>query len=202
MNHLSEEWLMRLAEDTVGQRAYDKEEIGMMEHLKDCVPCYEKFCSALVLLEVTSEGGYAALSGIYGVGRTKKTVAQAGRKVLAAVGIVIRKLREGMDVAFEQAMEGVSFQFLPQPAMATRGMADSGNRVYKAGDMEDEKTFLAIDPAHKKLLLQVNAKKLGDVKINAYLKLASGGKIEIPLEMKGGGSIRGCWIVFRKKSSR
>lgn len=186
MTHLSDEEIMRLAEVTEEQLIYTEQEIEMMNHLKSCTSCYEKFCSSLALLEVTSDDGYVILSEIYGMEYARKLVVQAGNKILAVVNLVRNKLLENMDVILEQVERtGDAFRFHPSLAMATRGLADSDNSVYKVEDINDDKTFIMLDSKSNELLVQINTKELGNTKIRAFLRLESGETREINMELKG-----------------
>lgn len=186
MMHLSDEEIMRLAEVTEEQLTYTEHEIEMMNHLKTCTSCYEKFCSSIALLEVTSDGGYVVLSEIYGMEYARKLVVQAGNKILAVVNLVRNKLLENMDVVLEQVERTEdAFRFHPSVAMATRGLVDSENSVYKVEDVNDDKTFIMLDPKNDELLVQINTKELKNTRIRAFLQLESGKMIEINMELKG-----------------
>lgn len=186
MMHLSDEEIMRLAEATEEQLAYTERELEMMNHLKTCTSCYEKFCSSLALLEVTSDSGYVVLSEIYGMEYARKLVVQAGNKILAVVNLVRNKLIENMDVILEQVERtGDTFRFHPSVAMATRGLADSDNNVFKVEDVNDDKTFIMYDPKNNELLVQINTKELESAKIRAFLQLESGETIEINMKVMG-----------------
>ena len=69
--------------------------------------------------------------------------------------------------------------------MGTRGVSGNRGSVYTVEDLDDEKTFIAIDSERKELLLQVNATGLPDSGIKAYLQLSSGEKIEVQIERRG-----------------
>lgn len=186
MAHLSDEQIMRLAEITEEQLTYTEQDIEMLDHLKSCTSCYEKFCSSLALLEVTSDDGYAILSEIYGMEYARKPVVQVGNKILAVVNLARNKLRENMDVILEQVEHtGDVFRFYPSVAMTTRGLADAENSIYKVEDLNDDKTFIMLDSKNNELLVQINTKELKDTKIRAFLRLESGEMIEINMEPKG-----------------
>lgn len=186
MMHLSDEEIMRLAEVTEEQMNYSEHELEMMAHLKSCSSCYEKFCSSLALLEVTSDSGYAILSEIYGMEYARNLAVQAENKILAVVGLVRTKLIENMDVILEQIeRKGDAFSFHPSVAMATRGLTSSSSNVYKVEDVNDDKTFIMLDPKNNELMVQINTKGLENTRIRAFLQLESGKTIEIDMEMKG-----------------
>ncbi len=186
MTHLSEDALLRLAERTEADLPYSDSELKMMDHLKSCVPCYNKFCSALALLSVTSESGYAVLSEMYALKKEDRPLRRASNKILAAVDLAINRLAENVDVVLDQVRSaGDAFFFHPSLAMATRGLSESGQGIYKVEDINDEKTFIAVDPVGGGLLIQINTKELGNIRLRVYLQLEGGGTVEIPLRQKG-----------------
>lgn len=186
MTHLSEDNLMRLAEIAEEDLSYSDSELEMMDHLKTCVSCYEKFCSALALLSVTSESGYVVLSEMYALKREENPIKQISNKILAAVNFAINRLAENVDVVLDQVKSAsAAFFFQPSLAMATRGLSESGQGIYKVEDINDEKTFIAVDPVSRNLLIQINTKELGNIRIRAFLQLEGGGMIEIQLQQKG-----------------
>lgn len=195
MTHLTEDQIMRLAEATENQLPYGDTEKEMLLHLKSCESCYERFCSSLALLEVTSESGYSILSEIYGMEYAKSLTARAGNKILAVVNLVKTKLMENIDIILEQVdREGDALRFRPTLATAARGQSDASRKMYKLEDVSDEKTFIIMDPESDELLIQINAKTISESRIRAYLKLESGKRIDCNLEPKGKiykGSIKG-----------
>lgn len=195
MTHLTEDQIMRIAEATENQLPYDDAEKEMLLHLKSCESCYERFCSSLALLEVTSESGYLILSEIYGMEYAKSLAARAGNKILAVVNLVKTKLMENIDIILEQVdREGDALRFRPTLATAARGQSDASRKMYKVEDVSDEKTFIIMDPESDELLIQINAKTMSEGRIRAYLKLESGKIIDCKLEPKGKiykGSIKG-----------
>lgn len=186
MTHLTENQIMNLAEKTEEMYPYSEAEREMMLHMKFCESCYEQFCSALALLEVTSESGYSVLSEIYGMEYAKSLAAKAGNKILAVVSFVKNKLLENIDVIMEQIdRETDSFRFRPSLATAARGQADSSRKMYKLEDISDEKTFIIMDPENDELMIQINARSLSGKSIRAYIETESGNIIECELQLKG-----------------
>ena len=195
MTHLSEKQIMNLAEKTEEMFPYGDAEKEMMIHLKSCESCYEQFCGALALLEVTSNSGYTVLSEIYGMEYAKSLTAKAGNRILAVVNLVKTKLMENIDLILEQVdREGDALRFRPTLATAARGQSDKSRKMYKVEDISDERTFIIMDPESDELLIQINAKTLFERHIRAYLKLESGQTIDCKLEPKGKiykGSVKG-----------
>lgn len=186
MIHLSEDSIMKLAEATEEQLIYTKEQIEMMNHLKTCETCFEKFCSAMVLQEVFSDAGYAFLSDIYDMSYAKSLTNKVVNKTLAVVNLIRNGVHNDLSMILEQVRrEGDAFRFSPALAMSTRGASTSKNRVYKVEDVNNEKTFIAADAASNELLLQINTKGLDEAKIQAFLETESGERVEIKLEQVG-----------------
>lgn len=186
MTHLTENQIMNLAEKAEEMYPYSETEREMMLHLKSCESCYEQFCSALALLEVTSESGYSVLSEIYGMEYSKSLAAKAGNRILAVVSLVKNKLKENIDVIMEQIdRESDSFSFRPSLATATRGQSDSQRKLYKVEDVSDEKTFIIMDPENDELMIQVNAKSISGGNVRVYIKTESGNITDCELQLKG-----------------
>lgn len=186
MTHLSEENLLRLAEITEEDLSYNDNELEMMDHLKTCVPCYKKFCSALTLLSVTSESGYMILSKMYALKQADPPIKQVSNKILAVVNFAVNRLTGNIDVVLNQVKSGSdAFFFQPSLAMATRSLSEATQEIYKIEDINDEKTFIAVDPVSRDLMIQISTKELGNIHIRAFLQLENGDMIEIPLQQKG-----------------
>lgn len=186
MTHLSEDDLLRLAEITEEDISYSDSDLEMMNHLKTCASCYEKFCSALTLLSTTSESGYIALSEMYASKRERNPMKRVSDRILATVDLAINRLTKNVDIVLNQVKsESTAFFFQPSLAMATRGLSDSGPGIYRVEDINDEKTFIAVDTVAHNLLIQINTKELEITHIKAFLQLESGDTIEIHLQQRG-----------------
>lgn len=186
MNHLTDDELFRLAEITNEYFSYDEDELKMMEHLKNCKECYDKFCGTLILVEVTSDEGYMTLSELYGMSCAESTVQMLTNQVLAVVGVVKQQVTDGMKLILEQfEKKDAVFCFEPALAMGTRGSASAESNTYKMEDVEDERTFMVLDSQNKELLLQINTKDLNFADVKVFVVLDSGEKTEIELDRKG-----------------
>lgn len=186
MNHLTDDELFRLAEITNEYFSYDENELKMMEHLKSCKECYDKFCSTLVLVEVTSDEGYMTLSELYSMSYADSSVQMLANQVLAVVGVVKQQVTDGIKLILEQfKKKDAVFCFEPALAMGTRGSASAESNTYKMEDVEDEKTFMLLDSQNKEVLLQINTKDLDFEEIKVFIVLDSGEKTEIKLDKKG-----------------
>ena len=186
MNHLTDDELFRLAEITNEYFSYDEDELKMMEHLKNCKACYDKFCSTLILVEVTSDEGYMTLSELYGMSCAEFSVQMLTNQVLAVVGVVKQQVTDGIKLILEQfEKKDAVFCFEPALAMGTRGSASAESNTYKMEDVEDEKTFMILDSQNKELLLQINTKDLDFAEVKVFIVLDSGQQTEIELDRKG-----------------
>lgn len=186
MIHLSDDDILQLAEITEENFILSKEQLEMMNHLKSCETCYDKFCGAIALMEVTGESGSVYLSEIFTVQSEESLQSQPAAKTLAILNVIMQTARGKIKTVIEQANVAESFfRFQPSIAMGTRGVSENKSSVYKVEDLDDEKTFIAIDSERKELLLQVNATGLPDSGIKAYLQLSSGEKIEVQIERRG-----------------
>ena len=186
MIHLSDDDILQLAETTEENLILSKEQLEMMNHLKECGICYDKFCGAIALMEVTGESGSVYLSEIFAVQSVESLQSQPETKNLAILNVIMKTVRGKIETVIEQAnVAGSAFRFQPSIAMGTRGVSGNRGSVYKVEDSDDEKTFIAIDSERKELLLQVNAKELSASGIKAYLQLSSGEKKEIQIERRG-----------------
>lgn len=186
MIHLSDDDILQLAETIEENLILSKEQLEMMNHLKECGICYDKFCGAIALMEVTGESGSVYLSEIFAVQSVESLQSQPETKTLAILNVIMKTVRGKIETVIEQAnVAGSAFRFQPSIAMGTRSVSGNRGSVHKVEDSNDEKTFIAIDSERKELLLQVNAKELSASGIKAYLQLSSGEKKEIQIERKG-----------------
>ena len=184
MTHLTDEQLYNLADLTVEMQPYSEEELVQMGHLKDCEICYNKFCAARAILEVTSESGYAVLSEIYSEKAEKECC--LNESVLAVLRVVRSNLENQAVTVIEQIKQlGTCFQFAPQLAFATRGAGDKKQSIYKMEDIEDEKTFVVFDTDKNELLIQINTRDLEYEDIKVSLVFEKGQNILVPVIRKG-----------------
>lgn len=186
MNHLSDDEILQLAEIVEDQLIFTESQIHMMEHLKFCKPCYEKFCGAMTLLEVIGDNSIVDLSDIYEMKYAKSLLKQKECRTLAVVNLIWKSIHQKIEIVLEQ-VNGVedAYRFQPSPIMATRGSSGAAGSVCKVEDTDDERSFIAVDPNKKELLLQINTKGLLSSQIKAFLQYGSGENIEIHMDSKG-----------------
>jgi len=186
MTHLTEDQIYKLAELTIETQPYEKEEIAQMEHIKECKSCYEKFCTLLALLDVTSESGYTILSEVFSKANKRENVNNVSKNILAVLRVIRNNVEKTVNSVIEQIGWNESqFQFEPQLAFATRGIERKNSTIYKVEEVEDEKTFVVFDFSKNELMIQINAKNLSNKNVKMYLKFEDGSKKVILNEKKG-----------------
>lgn len=211
LDHIDFDMLYRLAECVEEEHPFDDAETAAMEHIADCKECYKKFCSLAALMSVTSNSGYMVLSEKFAESEARREAERKAERgggkgmasqmegrssrVMAVISIAIQKVKEAVSVRMEQVgQEEGSILFEAPLAIAARDV--SGNvlgeeeeAVKKLEDIENERNFVAVDPAEKVLLVQVDARELGD-HTAAYLILENGSRIDIPF-VKTGAVLKG-----------
>lgn len=186
MTHLTEDQIYKLAELTIETQPYEKEEIAQMEHIKECKICYEKFCTLLALLDVTSESGYTILSEVFSKANKRENVNNVSENILAVLRVIRNNVEKTVNSVIEQIGWNESqFQFEPQLAFATRGIERKNSTIYKVEEVEDEKTFVVFDFSKNELMIQINAKNLSNKNVKMYLKFEDGSEKVILNEKKG-----------------
>ena len=131
-------------------------------------------------------------------GDKRSTASQIEGRVsrgMAVISIAIQKVKEAVSVRMEQVgQEEGSILFEAPLAIAARdvsgdALVEEEEAVKKLEDIENERNFVAVDPAEKVLLVQVDARKLSD-HTAAYLILENGSRIDIPF-IKTGAVLKG-----------
>ena len=104
-------------------------------------------------------------------GDKRSTASQIEGRVsrgMAVISIAIQKVKEAVSVRMEQVgQEEGSILFEAPLAIAARdvsgdALVEEEEAVKKLEDIENERNFVAVDPAEKVLLVQVDARKLSD----------------------------------------
>lgn len=185
MKHLTEDEIFELAQLTEDGWQYSSLNMQQMEHLRTCKSCYGKFCSALAVMDVTSESGYMVLSDIYSMDTETEKVFQ-GKRILAIVQIFREKIEDSVSAVMKQVEQaGAAFKFTPVLAAAVRGGGGTGSEIFKIEDVDDERTFIVFDAAKKELMVQINRSGLESENVKAYLCFHNSGMAEVNLEEKG-----------------
>ena len=178
MNHLTDDEIFRLAEVTEEELIYDEHEVGLMQHLKSCRECYDKYCTALALMEVTSDSGYMALSKMYDMAEDQSQVSENMSQVLAVIQLVKEKVEKGLHFILDQIEQpDTFFHFQPVVFAGARGKEHVNTHICKLEDMDDEKTSVFVDSQSDAIMVQIN--------IHAFLQTKSGRKLDIPLKKSG-----------------
>ena len=185
MTHLTDDEIFDLAQMTEDFQIYNSLNLQQMEHLKTCESCYKVFCSALAVLDMTSEGGYMFLSELYGMNAAVKNVFPTS-KILAIVQIAREKIKESASSVIRQVEQaGTVFKFTPVLAAAVRGNRETNPEIFRAEDTDDERTFIVFDAGKRELMIQINRSKLESEKVRVYLCFDNSETIEVNLEEKG-----------------
>lgn len=186
MKHLSDDDIMRLAEITEEELIYSDADLQLMDHLKTCAACYDKFCASLALVQTFSEVGSFALSDIFKMEYANSLIAKAANKVLAVVDLARNRLAEKVCVIMKQVDDlDASLRFHPSLAAAARNMSDSETKLYRFEDAGDDKSYIVYDADINELLIQINTKDLSCSGIRVRLELESGDEIIVNVEKKG-----------------
>lgn len=185
MMHLTGDEIFELAQLTEDGWQYSCLNLQQMEHLRTCRSCYEKFCSALAVMDVTSEGGYMVLSEIYSIDTESEKVFQ-GRRILAVVQVIREKIEDSVSAVMKQVEQaGSVFKFTPALAAAVRGGGRTDSEIFKIEDADDDRTFIVYDAGKKELMVQIHSTGLETENVKAYICFHNSEMIEVDLEKKG-----------------
>ncbi len=184
MSHVDFDMIYELAECVEEEIPFSPEGYEAMRHIAQCQQCYEAFCSMAAVMAVTSDAGYLTLLNGVLTEAKQSPLAEAGRKVLAVISVAVNSAKESLSVMMEQVgdmKEG--FIFDTTPAFAVRDAADGEcSALEKIEEIENEYTYVIIDPDEKILLIQIDAKSVGADGITAYLLLEEGRRVYISIE--------------------
>lgn len=185
MMHLTGDEIFELAQLTEDGWQYSSLNLQQMEHLRTCRSCYKKFCSALAVMDITSEGGYMVLSEIYSIDTESEKVFQ-GRRILAVVQVIREKIEDSVSAVMKQVEQaGSVFNFTPALAAAVRGGRRIDSAIFKIEDADDDRTFIVFDAGKKELMVQINSTGLETENVKAYICFQNSEMIEVDLEKKG-----------------
>ncbi len=181
MTHPGIDEILELASRTSDGLPYSDDERAMMEHLKECEECYDRFYAALALSDAV--GNIGLLSAAKNEATEKAGV---GSKILATIGVIVDKVSSGIGTALQQLDEATAtFSFMPAMSLATRGTGDHQNSQSKLEDVNDEKTFISYDPETGRLYVQINLKDLPEKNVTVTVKTSDGRIEEIPMQKTG-----------------
>ena len=206
--HIEFDELYRLAEIEVQGEVYSEEEKKELQHLIECEECYERYCAAALslaaldginaeTLAVMAEKGdfekaerkLAELGIDFTAAEQKNALSGApetewarvdGRNSESVISITFRKVHDAIEAAAQQIKQvGTGFIFRSPVAVGGRGGAARGSTLKKLEDVENAYNCIVIDPALKRLTIQLDAKsRLGRSNLssepNADAELKSG----------------------------
>lgn len=212
--HIEFDELYRLAEIEAQGEIYSEEEKKELQHLIECEECYEKYCAVALSLAALdginaetlalmaekgdfekAERKLAELGIDFSAAETEKTLGGApetewvrvvGKKSESVISIAFRKVHEAIEAAAQQIKKvGTGFIFRSPVAVGGRGGAASGSTLKKLEDVENAYNCIVIDPALKRLTIQLDAAELETQQVKAYVVLKDGTMRDIPLESDG-----------------
>ena len=99
---------------------------------------------------------------------------------------VWEKIKESASAVIRQVEQaGTVFKFTPVLAAAVRGNRETNPEIFRAEDVDDEKTFIVFDAGKRELMIQINRAKLEAERVRVYLCFDNSETIEVSLEEKG-----------------
>ena len=174
--HIEFDELYRLAEIEVHGEVYSEEEKKELEHLIECEECYERYCA------FTAAEQKNALSGV----PETEWVRAEGRNSESVISITFRKVHDAIEAAAQQIKQvGTGFIFRSPVAVGGRGGAARGSTLKKLEDVENAYNCIVIDPALKRLTIQLDAAELETRQVKAYVVQKDGTMRNISLESDG-----------------
>ena len=212
--HIEFDELYRLAEIEVQGEVYSEEEKKELQHLIECEECYERYCAAALSLAaldginaeklaIMAEKGdfekaerkLAELGIDFSATETEKTLSGApetewarvdGRNSESVISITFRKVHDAIEAAAQQIKQvGTGFIFRSPVAVGGRGGAARGSTLKKLEDVENAYNCIVIDPALKRLTIQLDAAELETRQVKAYVVQKDGTMRNISLESDG-----------------
>lgn len=184
MTHLTDDQLYHLAELSSKAELLNAEDELLLDHIKSCRECFNKYCVMATLMDATSLScGLVFDSDALQV--RDKAIAPA-KRLLASLRITYRQLQDKMTLVGEQIQQNLSaFAFEPILATAVRGGGTSKAMLLRMEDIDDEDSYFVYDAERHKILLQFGLRNNTPERIKAYLKFDDQSIIDIPLEQNG-----------------
>ena len=184
MTHLTDDQLYHLAELSSKAELLNAEEELLLDHIKSCRECFNKYCVMATLMDATSLNcGLVFDSGALQV--REKAIAPA-KRLLASLRITYQQLQDKMTLVGEQIQQNLSaFVFEPILTTAVRGGGASKAMLLRMEDIDDEDSYFVYDAESHKILLQFGLRNNAPERIKAYLRFDDQSIIDIPLEQNG-----------------
>ena len=109
-----------------------------------------------------------------------------GRNSESVISITFRKVHDAIEAAAQQIKQvGTGFIFRSPVAVGGRGGAARGSTLKKLEDVENAYNCIVIDPALKRLTIQLDAAELETRQVKAYVVQKDGTMRNVPLESDG-----------------
>ena len=198
--HIEFDELYRLAEIEVQGEVYSEEEKKELQHLIECEECYERYCAAALSLAaldginaetlavMAEKGDFTAAEQKNALSGAPETewVRADGRNSESVISITFRKVHDAIEAAAQQIKQvGTGFIFRSPVAVGGRGGAARGSTLKKLEDVENAYNCIVIDPALKRLTIQLDAAELETQQVKAYVVQKDGTMRNISLESDG-----------------
>ena len=109
-----------------------------------------------------------------------------GKNSESVISITFRKVHDAIEAAAQQIKQvGTGFIFRSPVAVGGRGGAARGSTLKKLEDVENAYNCIVIDPALKRLTIQLDAAELETRQVKAYVVQKDGTMRNISLESDG-----------------
>ena len=188
MNHLDIETIFFLAEKYVNKENYTNEELALLDHLKECGECYDKFCVALTLIKATSPEGIAlALSG---AGEDQQETTLNSNRTIAIIDVIKQRINDSINVVLEQSDNSDSIIKFETPIKELKSSLSEQNKLEKP---DDEQTFILYDRIQDSLTVQLSTEIIDASDFFLYLS-SQDDTTQIPVHTENGlmkGMIKG-----------
>ena len=186
MNHISYDDLYELAMAIDDDKVLTQVQLNLLDHMSECDECYDEFCSISAIVAATSELGYRVLKNapVQEVRNIKETIDDT---LYYIVNFTINKIQKGYSILTEQVnklREG--FVFDAPVALATRGAGGTDEKsVWRLEEINNEKTFVLVDPEKKELYVQIEASDIKGLEPHIYILDETGTKSYISVSRIG-----------------
>ena len=109
-----------------------------------------------------------------------------GRNSESVISVTFRKVHDAIEAAAQQIKQvGTGFVFRSPVAVGGRGGAARGSTLKKLEDVENAYNCIVIDPALKRLTIQLDAAELETQQVKAYVVQKDGTMRNVSLESDG-----------------
>ncbi|MCR4891130.1 MAG: hypothetical protein K5989_02955 [Lachnospiraceae bacterium] len=206
MKHLSDNDIYELVVKMDEMELLSDDEIGMLDHLKECEDCFDAFCATSCALDVAGESGGLIISRIFESEREDMEVSEKKSVLSESVIGAFRIFRNSVNDKVETVLKELSgfksrFTFIQSwiPAFSrgddifspdNNGAEDIGDddssEIIKYEDIEDDNSFILYDGQSGDIMVQFSKEKIGSDGAEVYIKLEDGNRMAIPMSSDGG----------------